>query len=175
MNKLVRQGLAAAGLAAAALMLTGCGNGNDDASDKRDTDASASPSAATGGGSGGASDGATVGELQGTWSAMGSEIVALSFRNDKVSLIAGQHVCTGVVAAAEKPTLALKCADGDTKRTSGTIESHDAKTVVVAWASGTKDSLVKTDTSGVPGGLPTSIPTNLPKGLPTAVASPVPQ
>ncbi|MFD5424504.1 hypothetical protein [Streptomyces sp. NPDC127084] len=181
MNTLIRQGLAATGLAAA-LMLTGCGSG-DDTTDKSDKDTSPAPSAATGGGSGGTSGGADLTALQGTWSAMGSEMVALSFQDDKVSLIAGPRVCTGLAKAADKPTLTLKCADGDTERTAGTVESHDARTVVVSWESGVKDSLTKTDTSGLPSGLPTtlptgiptSMPTDLPKGLPTAVASAVPQ
>ncbi|WP_338677489.1 hypothetical protein V1460_34350 [Streptomyces sp. SCSIO 30461] len=173
MNKPVRQGIAATGLAAA-LMLTGCGSG--DAADKGGKATSAAPSAATGGGSGESSPAADLTGLQGTWSAMGSEMVALSFQDDKVSLIAGPRVCTGVAkSGAEKPTLTLKCGDGDTKRTTGTVESHDAGTVVVSWESGTKDSLTKTDASGLPSGLPTSIPTDLPKGLPTAVASAVPQ
>ncbi|MFE7776515.1 hypothetical protein ACFU5O_22020 [Streptomyces sp. NPDC057445] len=170
MHKLVRTGVAAAGLAAA-LALTGCGSG-DDPADKDRGESSAVPSGATGGGSGGSSGsgGAKAADLEGTWAGLGkSQVIALSVKDGHATLLAGQHVCNGAAKDGDKVTLSLKCTDGDTERTSGSVESNDGKTVVVSWSTGAKDTLTKTEPGdGFPSGLPTGLPTELPTPLPTS-------
>ncbi|MFD7444331.1 hypothetical protein [Streptomyces sp. NPDC059909] len=168
MHKLVRMGVAAAGLATA-LALTGCGS--SDEPDKGRSDATATPSGTADGGSGdgsgpGSGDDARPRDLEGTWAGLGdSKVIALSVRDGHATLVAGQHVCSGEVQADGKVTLALKCIDGDTERTSGTVDSNDGTTLVVSWSTGAKDTLTKTE----PGGAPSVFPSGLPTGLPTAV------
>ncbi|WP_330239825.1 hypothetical protein [Streptomyces sp. NBC_00525] len=107
----------------AAVMLTGCGSDGD----KNDADAK------------GAGD---VKSLAGGWiSQKDGKQVVLSVNDGMASLVADAHVCTGSVKDADKPTLKLECADGDTARTAGTVESNDGKTLVIAWDGGTRDEL----------------------------------
>lgn len=50
--------------------------------------------------------------------------------------------------------LALKCHDGDTARTMGSIGSNDGEKLVVSWGAGSEDTLTKADPSELPTGLP---------------------
>ncbi|MEW2634766.1 hypothetical protein AB0903_24765 [Streptomyces sp. NPDC048389] len=157
MRKLVRTTAAAAGLAAA-LALTGCGGGgSDDAS--KDTAPSASP---TTGGDDGDGDAGRGRDVEGTWADTSGSAgpVALSVQNGTATLVAEGHTCHGEVRETDKQMLALKCADGDTDRTTGTVESNDGTTLVVSWGSGKKDTLKKVDQGQLPDGLPTGIPTD---------------
>ncbi|MGW2562614.1 hypothetical protein ACWCXB_25865 [Streptomyces sp. NPDC001514] len=166
MHKLVRKGVAAAGLAAA-LALTGCGSSDDPGKDRGD--ATATPSGATDGGSGGSSGSgdARPRDLEGTWAGLGdSKVIALSVKDGHVTLVAGQHVCNGEVKEDGKVTLSLKCTDGDTERTSGTVDSNDGTTLVVSWSTGAKDSLTKTEPGDAPSVFPSGLPTDLPTALP---------
>ncbi|WP_405987534.1 hypothetical protein [Streptomyces sp. NBC_00872] len=174
MQKLVRAGVATAGLVTSlALTLTGCGgdSGSDSAKDKGGADA---PSA-TADGSVSASDPATdsstdagaggdgASAVDGTWAGLtDGKAVALSVKAGKVALVADSHVCQGSVEDMGEPMLSLTCADGNTDRTMGTIESNDGKTLVVSWDKGKKDTLAKTDGGALPEGLPEDLPTNLP-------------
>ncbi|WP_405614186.1 hypothetical protein [Streptomyces sp. NBC_01508] len=160
-HKLVRTSVAAAGLAVA-LTLAGCGggdSGDDSAKDKGTTapapgepdadDAEATPDA-----------GGTADSLEGSWAGMtAGKAVALSVKEGKVALIADEHICQGDVQdMGGEPMLALKCADGNTDRTMGSIDSNDGKKLVLSWEGGTKDSLTKTEPGELPDGLPTDIP-----------------
>ncbi|MFI5632156.1 hypothetical protein ACIA8E_22820 [Streptomyces sp. NPDC051664] len=154
MQNLVRTGAVVVAGLVAAVTLTGCGSdsGKSD-SGKGATDGQAS---ATGGGSGSAADASA---LEGTWAGMtDGKAVALSVASGKAALIADAHVCSGEVKDMGKVMLELKCTDGDTDRTMGSIESNNGKTITVSWDAGGKDTLAKTD----PGALPTGLP-----GLPT--------
>jgi hypothetical protein len=143
----VRTSVAAAGLVAA-LALTGCGSGGSDDSEKGK--AAATPTA-----------GQDAGTIEGAWSGKtdGGKTVDLAITSKKVVLLADGHACSGEVADMGKPMLQLQCADGNTDRTMGTIESHDGKTLVISWDAGAKDTLTRTVAGELPKGLPTGIPT----------------
>lgn len=164
MRKLVRTGAVVATGLLTALALTGCGSD----SDKGDTDGSsgstATPAPAGGDGSGssaGGEDGAATGglkALEGAWAGQtDGKAVVLSVASGKAVVVADSHVCSGSAKGADQVTLELKCADGDTDRTAGAVESNDGKTLVVSWDGGTKDTLGKTDADSLEGlpGLPT--------------------
>jgi hypothetical protein len=153
-HKRVRTSVVAAGLVAA-LALTGCSSGDNDDTGKDKT--SAKPTE-TGGGDG---DGtAASGNIEGAWAGVtDGKTVALSVSGKIAAVVADGHVCTGQVTDHGKPMLSLKCADGNTDRTMGSIESNDGTTLVVSWDAGAKDSLTKTDPGKLPTGLPTGIPT----------------
>lgn len=46
--------------------------------------------------------------------------------------------------------LALKCLDGNTDRTMGSVESNDGRKIVVSWEAGAEDILTLTDPSDLP-------------------------
>ncbi|MET9493559.1 hypothetical protein [Streptomyces sp. NPDC006552] len=152
----------------AALAVTGCSgdDGNDTASD-------GPSSAASGGASSGADDSGAAGsgspgsakDSEGIWSATtGGQAVVLVVGGAQASLSTGDgHLCTGTVTGAQKPALDLKCADGNTDRTVGTVESNDGTTMKVTWKAGTADTFTKS----ADGKLPTGLPTGLPSGMPT--------
>jgi hypothetical protein len=155
-HKRVRTSVTAAGLVAA-LALTGCSSSDSDGASKDKT--SAKPTEA-----GGGDGGATSGSIEGAWSGVtDGKTVALSVSGKIAAVVADGHVCTGQVTNHGKPMLSLKCADGNTDRTMGSIESNDGTTLVVSWDAGAKDTLTKTD----PGKLPKGLPTGLPTGIPT--------
>ncbi|MFD4142235.1 hypothetical protein [Streptomyces sp. NPDC058572] len=157
MRKLVRTSAAAAGLLAA-LALTGCGS--DDGGGNDTPKASASPGESGDNGSGGESA-----SLEGAWTGMADGgPVALSVSGTAASIVADGHACTGQVKdMGGEPMLSLKCADGNTDRTMGSIESNDGKTLVISWDAGKKDTLEKADPGKLPE-LPTDLPTDLPTG-----------
>lgn len=160
MHKIVRTSVVAAGLVVA-LTLTGCGgsdSGDDSAKDKgTGTPAPSEPDA--GGGEPTPADGASADGLEGTWAGMTQgKAVALSVKEGKAALIADEHICQGAVEEmGGEPMLSLKCADGNTDRTMGSIDSNDGKTLVLSWEGGAKDSLSRTEPGELPGGLPTDI------------------
>ncbi|MFD8919915.1 hypothetical protein ACFV0Y_19110 [Streptomyces sp. NPDC059569] len=175
MQTLVRSGAAAAGLVVTlALALTGCGGdgGGEGGGPAKDEGGATAPSA-TGGessastadsnsnsGSGASADAASV---EGTWAGLSDgKTVALSVKSGKVALVADRHVCQGAVEDMGEPMFSLKCADGNTDRTMGTIESNDGKTLVIAWGKGVKDTLAKAGDDKLPEGLPSELPTDLP-------------
>ncbi|WTL22749.1 hypothetical protein OG329_16970 [Streptomyces sp. NBC_01506] len=164
MHKLVRTSVAAAGLVVA-LTLTGCGGGDsgdsgDDSAKDKSSGAPAPSEPETGGDESAPADGAAADSLEGTWAGMTEgKAVALSVKEGKAALIADEHICQGdVQEMGGEPMLSLKCADGNTDRTMGSIDSNDGKTLVLSWGGGTKDSLAKTDPGALPEGLPTDIP-----------------
>ncbi|MEU9093699.1 hypothetical protein [Streptomyces sp. NPDC048428] len=157
MYKLVRTGAVVATGLLTALALTGCSSDSDtDGADK--SSGSAATPAPVGSGSsdpGSGADGATGGlkALEGAWAGQtDGKAVVLSVASGKAVVVADSHVCSGTAKdMGNKPMLALTCADGDTGRTMGAIESNDGKTVVVSWDGGTKDTLAKTDADSLEG------------------------
>ncbi|MEE1797959.1 hypothetical protein ACIQVO_29730 [Streptomyces sp. NPDC101062] len=167
MQKLVRNGATAAGLVVAlSLALTGCGSDSGSGDAGKDTGATAPSGDASGSGAGSGADAASV---EGTWAGLtDGKSVALAVSSGKVALVAAEHVCQGAVEdMSGEPMLTLKCGDGNTERTMGSIESNDGKTLVISWTGGTKDTLKKTAADSLPTGLPTDLPTGLPTDLPT--------
>lgn len=161
MHRLVRSGVAAAGLVVA-LTLGGCGGGDSGDDSGKDKGSSApAPSESDAGADESTPDtGGTADSLEGTWAGMTQgKAVALSVKEGKAALIADEHICQGEVEdMGGEPMLSLKCADGNTDRTMGSIDSNDGKTLVLSWEGGTKDSLAKTDPGKLPEGLPTGVP-----------------
>ncbi|GGT27286.1 hypothetical protein GCM10010271_33790 [Streptomyces kurssanovii] len=157
MLKLVRTSAVAAGLVAA-LALTGCGSGDSDDAGK--DKATASPTEAggdSGGGEGRARD------IEGTWTGLSDgKPVALSVQGSNAAIVADGHACTGEVQDTGKQMLSLKCADGNTDRTLGSIESNDGTTLVISWDAGKKDTLKKSEAGALPDGLPTGLPSDFP-------------
>ncbi|MFD0021856.1 hypothetical protein [Streptomyces sp. NPDC058382] len=158
MRKLVRTGAVVATGLLTALALTGCGSDGDKASSDKDSGSASAPPAGGGDASDsstGGGDGASTGgikALEGAWAGQSDgKAVVLSVASGKAVVVADSHVCSGSAKGTDKVTLELKCADGDTARTAGSIESNDGKTVVVAWDGGGKDTLAKTDADSLEG------------------------
>ncbi|MCP3821658.1 hypothetical protein NLX86_27260 [Streptomyces sp. A3M-1-3] len=157
---------AVAAALAGALVLTGCSSGDSDGGGDSGKDkgkdsagGTAQPSAPSGGGE------TKPGGVDGSWvSTTGGKTVVMAIDGKQVAL-AGEHVCTGTVAE-QTLTLTLKCLDGNTDRTSGTLEAGDGETLAVSWSAGLKETFTRTgDQPGA--GLPSDIPTELPSGFPT--------
>lgn len=151
-----RRAGAVAAITAGALLLGGCGSGDDeggkaDGDKKPGTSAPASESGAPseqapqspsqdapeGGedGSGGNGSGKSD-RLAGIWKAKGEEYV-LTFVAGKATLLRERgRNCTGELRGADKRSLALKCPAGDQTRTRGTVGPVKGKTVKVSWKGG---------------------------------------
>jgi hypothetical protein len=159
MREVLRTGVViVAGLVTAAA-LTGCSSDSEKSDSGKGADAAKSsqaPGAGGSGSSGGNGDfGAGTAALEGGWAGKtDGKAVIMSIASGKAVLVTEQQACTGTVQDTGKVLLTLKCADGDTRRTTGAIESNDGKTVVVSWDSGTKDTLAKTAPGALPSGLP---------------------
>ncbi|MEV7090903.1 hypothetical protein AB0O07_34445 [Streptomyces sp. NPDC093085] len=166
MHKFVRTGAAAAGLAVAlTLTLTGCGSSGDDSDNSTGKPAPTPTDSAPA--SAGSDSGADAASVEGTWAGVtDGKSVAVAVASGQVAVVAGEHVCQGTIEDMGKPMFSVKCGDGDTERTMGSIESNDGKTLVISWSGGTKDTLKKT-AAGLPTNLPTNFPTSLPTDLPT--------
>nr|WSW68479.1 hypothetical protein OG461_21000 [Streptomyces sp. NBC_00995] len=139
-----------------ALALTGCGGdgGKDGADRGAGATATPAPAGSTDDDSASGADGATGGTraLEGAWAGLtDGKAVVLSVASGKAVVVADSHVCSGTAKDTGKPALVLTCADGDTARTRGAVESNDGKTVVVSWEGGTKDTLAKTDADSLEG------------------------
>ncbi|WP_425832291.1 hypothetical protein [Streptomyces fractus] len=146
-----------AGVAAvvAALAVGGCGTKSGQSAGS----SSASPAAdrtSDVGGSG------AVRDAEGVWSAhTGGTPVVLAVGREQASLSTGEgHLCTGVVDGGGKPEFSLRCADGDTERTAGVVESNDGRTMRVTWDAGKKDTFRKTKDDELPKDLSSGTPTN---------------
>ncbi|MBQ0986309.1 hypothetical protein KBZ10_17680 [Streptomyces sp. F63] len=161
-------GVAAAAIAAA-LLLTGCGNGSDGGKDD-------SKSGLTSGSTAGREDGSTgdgtaaggapaAGEVSGTYVAKldTSEPIVLSITGNK-AVLAGPHACSGDYT---RDLLMLECPDGNTDRTMGAVTVSDGgKTLKVDWdtlSDAEDDTFTKAASpEDLPKGLPTELPTELP-------------
>ncbi|TRV81783.1 hypothetical protein FKN01_00255 [Streptomyces sp. 130] len=159
MHKIARTGAVLATGLLTALALTGCGSDGDKGDSGKDSGADASPTAgasseAPSGADGGSGDGSAgdAKALEGAWAGKtDGKAVVLSVAAGKAVVVAESHVCTGTVTDMGKLMLDLKCADGDTARTMGAVESNDGETVVISWDAGAKDTLAKTDADSLKG------------------------
>ncbi|QNE76623.1 hypothetical protein F0344_20110 [Streptomyces finlayi] len=170
MGRFVRTGSVVAASLVAALALTACGSDGDGGGGRKGgSSKGAGSDSGSGSGSGSGSSGSASGsagnpgagaaKLEGTWAGLtDGKAVALSVASGQAALVAEQHVCQGKVTGRGEVTLTLTCVDGNTDRTSGSVESNDGRTIVVSWNAGAKDTLTKTDG--------TQLPTELP-GMPT--------
>ncbi|MEV7074884.1 hypothetical protein ACIQJT_18530 [Streptomyces sp. NPDC091972] len=149
-----RAGLAAAGLVGA-LALTACSGGGSDDDASPTSSASAPPSASPSASSSGTSSSAS-GEVAGSWlTTTGGKAVALLVNGDRAGLFAtGGTVCSG---SASAKTIRLKCADGNTDRAEGTVESVGRTELRVKWsgAAGT-ETYTRAEGGRLPSGLPTA-------------------
>lgn len=151
MYKIARTGAVLATGLLTALALTGCGSDGDKSESGKESGAAATPSAGGGSASSSAEDGGDESAggakaLEGAWAGQtDGKAVVLSVASGKAVVVAESHVCSGNVSDSGKPKLELKCADGDTARTAGSVESNDGKTVVISWDGGARDKLAKTD------------------------------
>ncbi|TQJ54751.1 hypothetical protein OHU34_18875 [Streptomyces sp. NBC_00080] len=151
--------VAAAATLAGVLVLTGCSDdgGSDDGS-------SATPTTATGG-TGGATDSASAsvsasGELEGSWLATtDGKAVALIITGKQAALfVTGGTVCSGTAGEeAGMQMIHLKCTSGTDDRTTGMVDSADAKSLKVTWSGAVgKETFAKAEGGQWPSGLPSS-------------------
>ncbi|MER6911097.1 hypothetical protein ABT354_05415 [Streptomyces sp. NPDC000594] len=152
----IRTSRAMAGfVAAAALALTGCGG--DDSDKKKDpAETTAGAPTATAAGDSPGSDAGAVDStsVQGRWAGKteGTGLL-ITVTGTKVTLVAGGGTaCAGEVADHGDLMLSLKCPDGATERTMGTIKSADGERLVVDWGNGLTDSLAKAQSGKLPSG-----------------------
>ncbi|OEJ25765.1 hypothetical protein BGM19_20890 [Streptomyces agglomeratus] len=165
MREYVRTTFAAAAVAAA-LVLTGCSgdSGGGTGGDKgRDKGAGGSASRGAGQSSTGpsADQETSADDVAGSWIATtDGKIVALIIQGSDAA-VAGEHVCAGTAAKADKVTLKLKCGDGNTDRTTGVVtRGAGGDSITVKWGSGIEDSFKK---SAAGDKLPEGIPSDMPK------------
>ncbi|MFB7915180.1 hypothetical protein [Streptomyces sp. NPDC056061] len=154
MRNVVRSGVVIAAGLVASLVLTGCGSdgGKSETDHGSGAENSGRAPADNGSGSGSSND---AGSLEGAWAGKtDGKAVVLSVAAGKAVLVTEQRACTGEVQSTGKVVLSLKCADGDTDRTHGSVASNDGKTIEISWDAGTKDTLAKTAPGALPSGLP---------------------
>ncbi|MFJ9020731.1 hypothetical protein ACIRPU_12195 [Streptomyces sp. NPDC102259] len=153
--------VAVAATLAGVLVLTGCSDdgGSDDGS-------SATPTTATGG-TGGATDSASAsasvsaaGELEGSWLATtDGKAVALIITGKQAALfVTGGSVCSGTAGEeAGMQMIHLKCTSGKGDRTTGMVDSADARSLKVTWSGAVgKETFAKAEGGQWPSGLPTA-------------------
>ncbi len=138
-------------IVAGALLVSGCGSGDDGSKDdagggKPEGGKSESPSASASAsaekpeqpGGGGADDGKS-GRLPGIWKAKGKQYV-LAIVGDAVTLLREETNCTGRVMDAGGQTLVLKCPGGTGEdRTNGKVGALKGKSMKVSWNGGATD------------------------------------
>lgn len=146
---------AVAAIAAAALLVSGCGSSEDKGGGKEEGAKKPEASAPADGEKGekpDASDPADEGgggadkpsenrpaKLAGIWKAKGKQFV-LTIAGDAVTLLREETNCTGRVMDAGEKTLVLKCPNGTNEdRTNGTVAKLEAKSLKVTWNGGATD------------------------------------
>ncbi|CAL9495161.1 hypothetical protein SUDANB106_03345 [Streptomyces sp. enrichment culture] len=153
----------AAAVLAAALLVSGCGSdgGSGETEPKPSSEQTAEPTGDPG-------DEAATGGVNGTWSAEGGgKAMVLSVSGDQAALL-GETTCTGTADTDADPvTFALKCTDGSTDRTKGTVKSLKGESLTVAWESGTTDTFTKVEVPEVSTEIPEigDLPSDLPSDL----------
>jgi hypothetical protein len=149
---------AVAAVAAAALLLSGCGSGDDGKADKGGgkSGASASSPEADPAATATAEESAkpepqpTTGgkktkapKVAGIWKAKGKQVV-LTIAGDRVTMLRQESNCAGRVVGAGKRTLQLKCPDGTSAaRTKGEVAKVGAKSMQVRWNGGATDDYAR--------------------------------
>ncbi|MGX1368391.1 hypothetical protein RKD19_003750 [Streptomyces canus] len=150
-----RAGLAAAGLVGV-LALTACSGGGSDDDASPSAGASVSSSASASSPASGGTSSSASGEVAGSWlTTTGGKAVALLVNGDQAGLFAtGGTVCSG---SADATTIRLKCADGNTDRAEGTVESVDKTRLKVKWSgSAGTETYNRAEGGQLPSGLPTA-------------------
>ncbi|MFD3307848.1 hypothetical protein [Streptomyces sp. NPDC058694] len=160
---------AAAGLAAALVLTTGCSGddgGSDDSPSSTGTASTGSADADTGGGTGGSggsgdSGGSKgkVGALEGSWLATKSgKAVALVITGEEAGLFStGGSVCSGTAGETSgMRMIELKCSDGNKDRAEGMVDSVDSTTLKVTWEGFGEETYTKAEGGKMPSGLPTA-------------------
>ncbi|MFE0101402.1 hypothetical protein [Streptomyces sp. NPDC059009] len=159
---------AAAVVAAAALVLTGCSSDSDDGDKGKDSSASDSGSSAGSSGESsapgdGGDSGSQGGSLDGSWvTTADGKPLALAVTGKTASLVGENVLCTGTVSGGSgSQMLMLKCAKGNDDRSMGKVTSVDDKTLKVDWDAVGTDTFTKTEGGKLPSGLPTAdLPTS---------------
>ncbi|GES32922.1 hypothetical protein AB0G60_23345 [Streptomyces angustmyceticus] len=159
----MRKAAQIAGAAAiAAMLLTGCGSGGDtgggnDSKPTKSPDAPATPDKP-----------ADAGAVEGAWKggSAGSPQVLVISKGTVAFSNGHKAACLGKVQQMAGMTMAaLKCTDGDTTRTMGTLKAGaDGKTLTVDWKNGPTEKYTKSSDGSV------KIPDmpQLPSGVPTS-------
>jgi hypothetical protein len=151
----VRAAAVAAALAGA-LALTACSSDDGGSS----ATPSVTSSADTGGGTGGSSSASASRELEGSWLATtDGKAVALIITGEQAALFAtGGTVCSGTAGEeAGMQMIHLKCPTGKKDRTTGMVDSVDAKSLQITWEGGAgKETYTKAEDGQWPSGLPTA-------------------
>ncbi|MCX4907742.1 hypothetical protein [Streptomyces sp. NBC_00878] len=159
---------AAAGLAAALVLTTGCsGDGGSDDSPSS-TGSTPSASADTGGGTGDSTGDGTggsdkskgkVGALEGSWLATtGGKAVALVITGEEAGLFStGGSVCSGTAGETSgMRMIELKCSDGNKDRAEGMVDSVNATNLKVTWEGLGEETYTKAEGGKLPSGMPTA-------------------
>ncbi|WP_314224919.1 hypothetical protein [Streptomyces zaehneri] len=153
--------VAAAATLAGVLVLTGCSDdgGSDDGSSATPTTATGAASGATDSASASASVSAS-GELEGSWLATtDGKAVALIITGKQAALfVTGGTVCSGTAGEeAGMQMIHLKCTSGTDDRTTGMVDSADAKSLKVTWSGSVgKEAFAKAEGGQWPSGLPSA-------------------
>ncbi|MFC8663716.1 hypothetical protein [Streptomyces sp. NPDC057199] len=157
---------AAAGLAAALVLTTGCSGddgGSDDSPSSTGTASTGSADTGTGGGTGGSGDSGgskgKVGALEGSWLATKSgKAVALVITGEEAGLFStGGSVCSGTAGETSgMRMIELKCSDGNKDRAEGMVDSVDSTTLKVTWEGFGEETYTKAEGGKMPSGLPTA-------------------
>ncbi|MHC5263073.1 hypothetical protein ACYSUO_34765 [Streptomyces sp. UC4497] len=172
-SRTVRFGVGAAAVVAV-LALGGCSGGGDDDGGGGKAAGSDDPSKSASSGGSSPSDGPSSGspsagsgsssvkDAEGIWKAStgGKPVVLVVGAKQAALTTSDGHLCTGTLAGSGKPTLTLRCADGNTDRTKGTVESNDGSTMRVSWDAGQSDTFKKSKDGELPTSLPSGLPTN---------------
>ncbi|MER6786305.1 hypothetical protein ABT330_17070 [Streptomyces sp. NPDC000658] len=155
----VRAAAAAAALAGA-LTLTACSDdgGSDGSSPTPSTTATAEAGGTSGAGGASASASASH-ELEGSWLATtDGKAVALIVTGRQAALfVTGGAVCSGTAGEESGMRMIhLKCSVGKDDRTTGMVDSVDAKSLKVTWSGAAgKETFAKAQGGQWPSGLPT--------------------
>jgi len=159
----VRKAAQIAGAAAiAAMLLSGCGSSGDtgtgnDSKPSKSPDAPSTPDKPAG-----------AGAVEGAWKAgsAGSPQVLVISKGTVAFSNGHKAACLGKVQEMAGMTMAaLKCTDGDTTRTMGTLKAGaDGKTLTVDWKNGPTEKYTKSSDGSVKipdmPQLPSGVPTN---------------
>ncbi|MGV9275811.1 hypothetical protein [Streptomyces griseosporeus] len=158
--------LAAAVAVAGAVLLSACsdGGGSDDGADGGGSPTagpSSTATAGTGGDTGGgtAAPSASGGGLEGSWLATtgGKAVVLVVTGTDAGVFTTGGTVCSGSAGTASGArTIRLKCNDGSTDRTSGTVAALGKSSLKITWKGGLgTETFTRAEGGELPPGLPT--------------------
>ncbi|MGW1272724.1 hypothetical protein [Streptomyces sp. NPDC002491] len=159
-RRAVRAAAVAAALAGA-LALTACSGDGGSGDGSATTPAATADSGGPGGATASPSDSVSASdELEGSWLATkDGKAVALIVTGKQAALfVTGGSVCSGTAGKqAGMRMIRLTCTVGKDDRTSGMVDSVDAKSLEVTWTGGAgKETFTRADGGQWPSGLPTA-------------------